>query len=141
MKHTLPVLLLALVAAPAFADPPEISWFTVDGGGGTSTDGTIFLSGTIGQADAGRLTGSPFISVYGGYWGAASGAPTCPADFNDDGFVDDTDFVIFASAYDILECSSPLMPLDCPSDLNDDTLVDDSDFVIFVAAYNELLCP
>lgn len=139
--QTLSPIAAACIASSALADPPEITWFTVDGGGGTSTDGTITVSGTIGQADAGRLTGAPYISVAGGYWGAASGAPTCPADFNDDGFVDDDDFVFFANSYNILECSDPLMPLDCPADLNMDTLVDDNDFVIFVAAYNELLCP
>ena len=119
----------------------DIDWNTVDGGGGSSTDGTIFLSGTIGQPDAGRMTGLPFLSLSGGYWGAASAAPTCPADFNDDGLVDDADFVFFAGSYDILECSDSMMPPGCPADLNMDSLVDDTDFVIFADAYNELLCP
>lgn len=135
------VIATSALALVALADPPEITWFTVDGGGGTSTDGTITVSGTIGQADAGRLMGAPYISIAGGYWGAASGAPTCPADFNDDGLVDDDDFVFFASSYNIFECSDPMMPLDCPADINMDTLVDDNDFVMFVAAYNDLLCP
>lgn len=68
-------------------------------------------------------------------------ASTCPGDLNDDGFVDDSDFVIFASAYNILDCADPTMPAGCPADLNDDTFVDDTDFVIFAAAYNELICP
>jgi hypothetical protein len=68
-------------------------------------------------------------------------APPCPADFNNDGFVDDADFVIFASAYSILDCADPSMPIGCPSDLNSDGFVDDSDFVIFAAAYEALLCP
>ena len=62
-------------------------------------------------------------------------------DLNGDTFVDDSDFVIFASAYNILDCSDPLMPPGCPADLNGDLFVDDSDFVIFANAYNELLCP
>jgi len=65
----------------------------------------------------------------------------CPGDLNLDGFVDDSDFVIFASSYNILDCADPTMPAGCPSDLNGDDFVDDSDFVIFAAAYNELLCP
>jgi hypothetical protein len=28
----------------------------------------------------------------------------CPADLNNDGFVDDTDFVLFATAYETLIC-------------------------------------
>lgn len=139
--QSLSFIAAACVTGTALADPPEISWFTVDGGGGTSTDGTVTVSGTIGQADAGRLTGAPYIAIAGGYWGAASGAPTCPADFNDDGFVDDDDFVFFANSYNILLCSEPMMPMDCPADLNFDSFVDDNDFVIFANAYNELLCP
>lgn len=121
--------------------PYDLSWFTIDCGGGTSTNGLFFLSGTSGQPDAGRMTGAPFFSLVGGYWGAAGAAPTCPADFNDDGLVDDEDFVLFASMYDILLCSEPAMPPDCPGDLNGDMQVDDEDFVIFANAYNELLCP
>ena len=67
--------------------------------------------------------------------------PTCPGDLNDDGFVDDSDFVVFASAYNILDCADPSMPSGCPADLNSDGYVDDADFVVFAAAYNELLCP
>lgn len=65
----------------------------------------------------------------------------CPGDFNADGQVDDADFVIFAAAYDILDCSDPTMPLNCAADLSTDGFVDDSDFVLFAAAYDELLCP
>ena len=65
----------------------------------------------------------------------------CPGDLNNDGFVDDLDFVFFASAYNVLDCSDPAMPAGCPADLNADEFVDDADFVIFAAAYNELICP
>lgn len=72
------------------------------------------------------------------YGGAASG---CRADLNHDGQVDDSDFVIFIFAYNILDCADPAMPAGCASDLNGDGIVEDSDFVTFVAAYNALLCP
>jgi len=65
----------------------------------------------------------------------------CPADLNDDFAIDDSDFVSFAQAYDVLVCSAPDMPLGCPADLNHDQAVDDADFVLFAAAYNDLLCP
>ncbi len=119
----------------------DLSWFTIDAGGGTSTDGTFTVSGTIGQPDTGRMTGAPYFSVMAGYWGAVHAAPTCACDLNNDGQVDDFDFVMFAAAYDILDCADVLMPIDCPSDFNADNFVDDADFVIFVAAYDELLCP
>lgn len=66
---------------------------------------------------------------------------SCPCDLNQDGFVDDSDFVLFVGAYNILDCADPAMPAGCPTDFNGDSLVDDADFVIFVAAYNELVCP
>lgn len=65
----------------------------------------------------------------------------CPADFNSDSLVDDSDFVIFVNAYNILDCADPSMPAACPADLTGDGIVDDADFVNFVAAYNELICP
>lgn len=65
----------------------------------------------------------------------------CPADLNGDGFVEDSDFVIFAASYDILDCSDPFMPAGCAADFNFDGYVDDADFVIFAGAYDALLCP
>ena len=65
----------------------------------------------------------------------------CPCDLNGDGFVDDSDFPIFVSAYNKLDCADPTMPAGCPADFDGNAMVDDADFVVFVAAYNELVCP
>lgn len=65
----------------------------------------------------------------------------CPGDLNLDGLVDDSDFSIFAVAYDVLDCAAPNMPVGCPSDLNRDGIVDDIDFQQFVQGYNALICP
>jgi hypothetical protein len=46
----------------------DLSWFTIDGGGGVSSGGAYSLSGTIGQPDAGHLSGNGF-SIDGGFWG------------------------------------------------------------------------
>lgn len=72
---------------------------------------------------------------------AAPASPYCPGDLNNDGFVDDNDFVSFAAAYNILDCADPAMPAGCPADLNADGFVDDTDFTVFAGAYNELVCP
>lgn len=64
----------------------------------------------------------------------------CPGDLNSDFVVDDGDFSGFASAYDMLDCAIPAMPLACPADLNGDLVVDDLDFVLFAQAYDALLC-
>ena len=65
---------------------------------------------------------------------------TCPSDLTGDCEVDDSDFSLFASAYDLFDCADPNMPQDCPADINRDAVVDDADFVLFVNAYDRLLC-
>lgn len=65
----------------------------------------------------------------------------CPGDLNGDGYVDDSDFVQFASAYDLFDCADPSMPAGCAADLNGDGYVDDSDFVLFASAYDAFICP
>lgn len=55
-------------AAITHAQSYTITWGTVDGGGGTSTGGGYTLSGTIGQPDAGGLSGGSYTLI-GGFWG------------------------------------------------------------------------
>jgi hypothetical protein len=72
------ILLLALACVlPVAAQQFSINWFTIDGGGGTSTGGTFSVSGTVGQPDAGRASGGNF-AVEGGFWSVVQtpGAPT-----------------------------------------------------------------
>ena len=52
-----------------------IGWFTVDGGGGTSTGGVYSVSGTIGQPDAGKMSGGSY-TIEGGFWGILAVVPT-----------------------------------------------------------------
>jgi uncharacterized repeat protein (TIGR01451 family) len=69
-------LILLLFAAPAGAQPYEVSWYTVDGGGATfSVGGSYSLGATIGQPDAsGALTGGSYALV-GGFWADALNGP------------------------------------------------------------------
>jgi hypothetical protein len=65
------IVALLLVRIPAVQADPQaynLSWWTVDGGGETSTSPGYSLSGTIGQPDAGQL-GSGSFQVSGGFWG------------------------------------------------------------------------
>jgi len=70
-----------LVAGAAWAGSAsyDLSWWTVDGGGATfSSGGSYELGGTIGQPDAGTLSGGDF-TLGGGFWGGgAAVAPTTP---------------------------------------------------------------
>ncbi len=66
--------------AAASGEDFDLSWHTVDGGGGTSIGGDFVLRGTIGQPDAGDLTGGDF-TLRGGFWQTlSSGCGTCPTD-------------------------------------------------------------
>src|SRR5215212_3016708 len=53
----------------------SIDWMTIDGGGGTSTGGVYSVSGTIGQPDAGRMSGGNF-TLDGGFWGIIAAVQT-----------------------------------------------------------------
>jgi len=53
----------------------SIDWFTIDGGGGTSTGGVYSVSGTIGQPDAGHMAGANY-AIDGGFWSLTSAVQT-----------------------------------------------------------------
>jgi hypothetical protein len=69
-------LILLLLVSTANADY-EITWHTIDGGGGVSSGGPYVLSGTIGQPDAAYSAGGQY-ELLGGFW---SGGPLCTVDF------------------------------------------------------------
>jgi hypothetical protein len=77
-------IILMTVALTALAVRAQtnytIDWYTIDGGGGTSTGGVYSVSGTIGQPDAGTMSGGSYV-LQGGFWGVIAavqmpGAPT-----------------------------------------------------------------
>jgi hypothetical protein len=61
---------LALQAAPYTVDG-----FTIEGGGGSSTGGVYAVSGTIGQPEAGAMSGGSYTLV-GGFWGMVAAIQT-----------------------------------------------------------------
>lgn len=99
------------------------------------------------ESGAGSITSASLISAPGSsgenavLFPITNSAGACPGDFNNDGLVDDSDFLVFLQSYNILDCADPAMTPACPADFNHDGLVDDFDFIVFVATYNALLCP
>ena len=70
-------LLAAAGLAPAAWAQTEITWHTIDAGGGTMSGGdNLVLEGTIGQHDAGKMNGGSF-ELSGGYWGQQDDAIAC----------------------------------------------------------------
>jgi hypothetical protein len=61
------LLLVSSVSAATLDGDYDLSWWTVDGGGETSTGGGYALSGTIGQPDAGEMSGGDY-TLSGGFW-------------------------------------------------------------------------
>jgi hypothetical protein len=72
------LLLFALffIVSTTFGDY-DISWYTIDGGGGRSIGGPFTLTGTIGQPDAAYSRGSSY-ELLGGFW---PGGPLCFVNF------------------------------------------------------------
>ena len=76
MKTLVSAVLLVLASALCLqAQSYSIDWFTIDGGGGTSTGGVFSVSGTIGQPDAGHMSGGNF-TLDGGFWGIIAAVQT-----------------------------------------------------------------
>ena len=79
----LSILFTALCASAQTGGPFDLSWNTIDSGGQTfSTGGQFSLGGTIGQCDAGTMSGGAF-HLDGGFWGvtvpSGTGAPPATA--------------------------------------------------------------
>jgi hypothetical protein len=74
----IPIILILLVGAVSSQAQSgggyDLTWSTIDGGGATpggSTGGAYALGGTIGQPDAGVMSGGSYTLV-GGFWGGAA---------------------------------------------------------------------
>ena len=65
------LLLVASVALAQSGGGYDLTWSTIDGGGATWSEGGGYsLGGTIGQPDAGVLSGGGY-TLAGGFWGGA----------------------------------------------------------------------
>ena len=78
LKGVLGLLFLLAAMADGLAQSYSIDWYTIDGGGGTSTGGVYSVSGTIGQPDAGVMSGGNY-SLVGGFWSIVSAIQTVNA--------------------------------------------------------------
>ena len=68
------LVLLGVVSAAWAASPAatyDLTWYSIDGGGGSVAGGVYSLGGTVGQADAGVLQGGVY-SLNGGFWAGAA---------------------------------------------------------------------
>jgi hypothetical protein len=103
MRRFAPSLLLSLLALGhahgGGISSPDLTWHTVDGGGGTSSGLDFTLSGTIGQCDAGEVMAAGDFTFEGGFWAIIPIAPSCLGDFDGDGQVIAPDLAFILGAW------------------------------------------
>ncbi len=66
-SHALTLVVLTSAFCLGVRGQFAVDWSTIDCGGGASAGGTYSLTGTIGQPDAGTLSGGSFM-LSGGFW-------------------------------------------------------------------------
>ena len=130
------VAALLLSAATARAQSFDLSWHTIDGGGATFSTGGIFeIGGSIGQPDAGVLTGGVF-QVSGGFWAGGAVDPcSLPGDLDNDRDVDLTDLATLLANFGTQSGGTP-----ADGDVDGDTDVDLSDLSSLLANFGST-CP
>ena len=120
--------------AAAGAQDFNLTWHTVDGGGGTSEGSGFVLTGTVGQPDAGELTGGDF-ALAGGFWqpvAGGDGCGDCPTDANGDGETGPFDLATLLAAWGPVEAGNCL-------DANGDGDMGPFDLATLLAAWGP--CP
>jgi hypothetical protein len=63
------VLVATVVQAQSLQQTYDLSWWTIDGGGGSSNGGNYILDGTAGQPDPGPILSGGSYNLEGGFWG------------------------------------------------------------------------
>jgi hypothetical protein len=127
------VAVMILAGAPAQAQMGpglDLSWNTIDCGGGVVSSGALSLFGTIGQPDAGVMTGGG-LELLGGFIGGAGGPPPCYPDCDGDGILTLADFGCFQTKFGLG---------DLYADCDGDALLTLADFGCFQTAFG-LGCP
>ncbi|HNO77964.1 MAG TPA: hypothetical protein PKN33_07870 [Phycisphaerae bacterium] len=121
---------LSMVTAAPAADF-EMTWHTIDGGGGTSVAGPFTLQGTVGQPDAGVVANGAF-ELRGGFWSSALDV-LVPGDCDHDGDIDLDDQECFVAC--LLGPNEPATPACNPWDFDGDNDIDLADWADFVRIF------
>jgi len=121
-RHFLGINVLAILVTLTLGSTAsaqfDLTWHTVDGGGGTSAGGSYSLSGTIGQHDAGVTLSGGAFTLAGGFWAGGGNQPidTCLPDImplpSGNLLVNVDDLLAIINAWGV--CPNPA---NCPADI------------------------
>ena len=121
----------ATVALAAGPDGLDLSWHTIDGGGGVSNGGSLQMSGTIGQPDPGTMSAGD-LTLTGGFWSVRAAVEVL-GDIDGNGVVNLLDFVEYLNC--LTGPGAASIPTGCEAaNLNDDSHIDMADFHILQQA-------
>jgi len=110
----------------------ELTWFSVDGGGGTGSGGDFVLRGTIGQPDAGDHAGGDF-TLRGGFGLPAAGCGDCPTDSNGSGDTEAFDLAILLGAW------GPVTPDSACLDADENGFIEAFDLAVLLGSWGPCL--
>lgn len=80
------------------AQPFDLTWHTIDSGGGMCIGGSFEVDGTIGQHDVGTISTGGGFALIGGFWAATTNQMIILGDVNGDGVVNLLDVAPFVDA-------------------------------------------
>ncbi len=131
----LTIFALAATALAQSGGTYDLSWNTIDGGGATfSSGGSYVLGGTVGQPDAGQMSGGNY-ALAGGFWVPACGIIYPTGDLDKTCCVNWGDFSIFAGHW--LDSPCPAPDRCGGADLDGSGMVDWGDFSVFAGHWLE----
>ena len=130
---------LSLFAGPLTASAQlfSVDWYTIDGGGGQSGDGSFELTWTVGQPDAGAVMTGGGFELTGGFGVAQINLQIVLGDANDDGVFNNLDIASFVLALTdpvTYQTMFPDVDTELVLDMNGDGVFDNLDIASFVAA-------
>jgi hypothetical protein len=120
---------LCAIAGVASAADFDLSWHTFD-----ASAAAFELRGTIGQPDAGVMSGGAF-ELRGGFWAGVGRPGSCFGDLDGDGQVTLTDLSLLLSNFGV-----PSGAMEGDGDLDDDGDVDLTDLSLLLSAFGTM-CP
>jgi len=117
----------ALAGTRSSGGPYVLDWYTMDGGGGTSSGGAYALSGTIGQPDAAPPLAGGAYDLEPGFWPGAGILTACSCDLDANAVLNLDDIILFADGF---------VDMNPVADIDGNGVYNLDDVILFAACFN-----